>query len=97
MIKQLLFIIFFLPITVLAQQTKTASTLTGTTAVKEDGKTVLYKKNNKVNFDDNLIQGELKNPNEFYFVHRPEEKFNDLLQRRKNFHKEMLRDAVMIR
>lgn len=63
----------------------------------EDGKIVIYKKKNVVEFDDKLIEGDVKNPGEFYFVHRPEEKFGSLVQRRKNFHKEMLRDAVMIR
>lgn len=65
--------------------------------VREDGKMVLYKKRNVVDFDDALIEGEVKNPSEFYFVHRPEEKFGSLVKKRKNFHKEMLRDTVMIR
>ncbi len=65
--------------------------------VEEDGKKVLYKKQNVVEFDDSLIEGEIRNPSDFYFVHRPEEKFGSLLQKRKNFHKEMLRGTVMIR
>ncbi len=65
--------------------------------VKEDGRTVIYKKRNVVDFDDSLIEGEVRNPNEFYFVHRPEEKFGTLVKKRPNFHKEMLRDTVMIR
>lgn len=65
--------------------------------IKEDGKNVLYKKKNVVNFDGSLIEGEVKNPSEFYFVHRPEEKFGSLVKRRPNFHKEMLRDSLMIR
>ena len=65
--------------------------------VKEGGKTVIYRKKNVVDFDDSLIEGELKNPNEFYFVHRPEEKFGSLVKKRPNFHKEMLRDSVMMR
>src|SRR5580692_6360876 len=53
--------------------------------VEEDGKKVLYKKQNSVDFDDSLIEGEIRNPSDFYFVHRPEEKFGSLLQKRKNF------------
>ena len=41
------------------------------------------------------IEGELKNPAEFYFQHRPPEKFDSLVKIRKHFHREMLRDAVM--
>ncbi|MBI2606847.1 MAG: hypothetical protein HYW49_12280 [Deltaproteobacteria bacterium] len=65
--------------------------------VKEDGRTVIYKKRSVVDFDDSLIEGEVRNPNEFYFVHRPEEKFGTLVKKRPHFHKEMLRDTVMIR
>jgi hypothetical protein len=65
--------------------------------IKEDGKNVAYKKKNVLDFDDSLIEGEVKNPSEFYFVHKPEEKFGTLVQKRKNFNKEMLRDSVLIR
>lgn len=65
--------------------------------IREEGKMVMYKKRNVVDFDDALIEGEVKNPSEFYFVHRPEEKFGSLVKKRRNFHKEMLRDTVLIR
>lgn len=71
--------------------------LKGHTVVQENGHAVVYKKKNVVDFDDMLLEGEVKNPSEFYFVHRPEEKFGSLVKKRKNFHKEMLRDTVMIR
>ena len=32
---------------------------------------------------------------EFYFQHRPEDKMDSLVKRRKNFHREMLRDVVL--
>lgn len=65
--------------------------------VHEDGKAVLYKKRNVVDFDDSLIEGEVKNPGEFYFSVRPTTPPKNLLDKRGNFHKEMLRDTVMIR
>ena len=65
--------------------------------VKENGKNVVYRKKNIVDFDDSLVEGDIRNPNEFYFVHRQEEKFGTLVKKRKDFNKEMLRDAVMIR
>lgn len=58
---------------------------------------VIYKQRNTVDFDASLIEGDVKNPTDFYFVHRPQEKFGTLVKRRPNFHKEMLRDTVMIR
>lgn len=63
----------------------------------EQGRRVVYRKKNVVDFDSMLLEGDLKNPNEFYFVHRPEEKFGTLVKKRPNFHKEMLRDSVMVR
>jgi hypothetical protein len=56
---------------------------------------VIYPKNAKVDLDGMSLQGEVRNPGEFYFQRRPEEKFDSLVKRRKNFHKEMLRDVVI--
>ncbi len=40
------------------------------------------------------IEGELRNPSEMYFQHRPDEAMHTLIQPRKQFHQRMLRDAV---
>ena len=56
---------------------------------------VVYPKTTDLDFEGTEIQGELKNPGEFYFQRRPEEKFDSLVKRRKNFHRELLRDAVL--
>lgn len=48
-----------------------------------------------VDFEGLAITGELRNPGEFYFQRKTEEKFDSLVKRRKNFHREMLRDVVM--
>ncbi len=63
----------------------------------DQGRKVVYQKRNVVDFDAMMLQGDVRNPNEFYFVHRPEEKFGTLVKKRPNFHKEMLRDAVMVK
>jgi hypothetical protein len=56
---------------------------------------VVYPKNTELDFEGTSIEGELRNPGEFYFQHRKEEKFDSLVKRRKNFQREMLRDMVM--
>ncbi|HAR41770.1 MAG TPA: hypothetical protein DCS07_03945 [Bdellovibrionales bacterium] len=56
---------------------------------------VVYPKKTDLDFEGAQIEGEVRNPGEFYFQHRPEEKFDSLVKRRKNFHKEMLRDVVL--
>ena len=58
---------------------------------------VVYPKETRLDFNGLNIEGELKNPAELYFSRRPEEKFDSLVKRRPNFHREMLRDAVMSR
>ena len=65
------------------------------TGGKGPGSRVVYPKNSKVDFEGMSLQGEVRNPGEFYFQRRPEEKFDSLVKRRKNFHKEMLRDVVI--
>lgn len=58
---------------------------------------VIYPKETKLDFEGIQIEGELRNPGEFYFKRRPEEKFDNLVKPRANFHREMLRDAVNTR
>ncbi len=58
---------------------------------------VVYPKKSSFDFEGLRIEGEVRNPGEFYFRHKPEEKFDSLVKRRKNFHREMLRDVVMSR
>ena len=55
----------------------------------------IYPKKTDLDFEGTQIEGEIRNPGEFYFQHRPEEKFDSLVKRRKNFHREMLRDVVL--
>jgi hypothetical protein len=63
---------------------------------KEENKRVrtIYPKKTQLDFEGTQIEGELRNPGDFYFQHRPEEKFDSLVKRRKNFHREMMRDVV---
>ncbi|MBL7716229.1 MAG: hypothetical protein JNL01_12260 [Bdellovibrionales bacterium] len=56
---------------------------------------VVYPKKTDLDFTGQSIEGEIRNPGEFYFQHRPEEKMDSLVKRRKNFHREMLRDVVL--
>jgi len=56
---------------------------------------VIYPKNTELDFQGTEIEGEIRNPGEFYFEHRKEEKFDSLVKRRPNFHREMLRNVVM--
>jgi hypothetical protein len=58
-------------------------------------KRVVYPKKTELDFEGLQIEGELRNPGEFYFQHRDETQFDSLVKRRKNFHREMLRDAVL--
>ena len=57
--------------------------------------TVVYPKKTEVDFEGLSITGELRNPGDFYFQRKTDEKFDSLVKRRKNFHREMLRDVVM--
>ncbi|MGE0616213.1 MAG: hypothetical protein AB7P04_11285 [Bacteriovoracia bacterium] len=56
---------------------------------------VIFKEQTKLDFEGLQIEGQLDDPGEFYFQHRPQEKFDSLVKRRKNFHREMLRDVVL--
>lgn len=56
---------------------------------------VVFPKKTELDFEGLNIVGEIRNPGEFYFKRLPEERFDSLVKRRKNFHQEMLRDVVL--
>ncbi len=60
----------------------------------EGGSRVIYPKKTELDLDAMQIEGQLKNPGEFYFQVKPEDKMDSLVKRRKNFHRQMLRDVM---
>lgn len=70
------------------------STSEADAAPKKKPPRVVYPRESNLSFEGLALEGEIKNPGEFYFQRRNEEKFDSLVQRRKNFHREMLRDVV---
>jgi len=56
---------------------------------------IVYPKKTELDFTGMAVEGEMRNPGEFYFQHREEQKFDSLVKRRPYFHREMLRDAVL--
>jgi hypothetical protein len=89
-LKKLLFVVTLAAIGGLAF---TAGVLTSRSAKADEPKKV-YPEKTELDFEGLQLQGELRNPGEFYFQYRKEEKFDSLVKRRKNFHREMLRDVV---
>ncbi len=75
--------------------------LSGTSVMSQENKSVtesktkvIYPQNPSIDFEGLSLDGELKNPGEFYFQNRAQEGFDPLTKRRSNFHREMLRDSV---
>jgi|GEM_PF-810381 len=58
---------------------------------------IIYPQKTELDFEGLRIQGEVRNPGEFYYQRKNDEKFDSLVKRRPNFRREMLRDAVMSR
>ena len=58
---------------------------------------IVYPKKTELDFEGLRIQGEVRNPGEFYYQRKNEEKFDSLVKRRPHFRREMLRDVVMSR
>ena len=48
-----------------------------------------------LDFEGASIEGEIRSPGEFYFQRKSEDKMNSLVKRRKNFHRQILRDVVL--
>lgn len=91
---------FVFVLAAIAMLSMTAGMIIGSKSANADetsskGKKIIYPKKTELNFEGTAIEGEIRNPGEFYFQHRPQEKFDSLVKRRNNFHQEMLRDVVL--
>src|SRR4051812_6525208 len=75
-----------------SQGTKDTASEGGT---KKKAPKIVYPTKTELDFEGLQIEGELRNPGEFYFQHRHEEKFDSLVKPRTQFHREMLRDAML--
>ena len=62
------------------------------------GKTkVVYRKRTAVSFDDAVVEGTTNNPEGVYVVTPPEKQFGSMLKLRPNFHRELMRDALLLK
>ncbi|MCO5141785.1 MAG: hypothetical protein M9962_01700 [Oligoflexia bacterium] len=68
-----------------------------TTKSSANGKpTIIYRKKTTVSFDDAVVEGSGNNPEGVYVVSPPDKQFGSLLKLRPNFHKELIRDSLLI-
>lgn len=58
---------------------------------------IVYRKKTNVSFDDNVIEGAGNNPEGVYVVTPPDKQFGSLLKLRPNFHRELMRDALLLK
>jgi len=68
-------------------------TAAGSTAVAQDDEdvTVIYKKKTIIDFEDVLLQGELRKPQGAFLQDRRRTKFDSLITLRESFEREMFR------
>ena len=59
--------------------------------------TVKYLKHSAVSFDDAVVEGSTNNPEGVYVVTPPERPTGSLLKLRPNFHRELMRDALLLK
>lgn len=77
------------------------SIILGLLALVAFGAGVLYSTRSdageRIDFEGMKIRGELRSPTEFYYKRKKEEDFGNLTEKRKNFLREMRRDALLVR
>jgi hypothetical protein len=83
------------------------SGLTGAFAMAEEGEIpttgtreeprIVYKQRTTVSFDDAVVEGTTNNPEGVYVVTPPAKQFGSLLKLRPNFHRELVRDALLLK
>lgn len=69
----------------------------GGQAMAADKPKVIYKKKTSIDFNDAVVEGQIENPEGVYVVTPPEKKFGGLLKLRPNFHRELMRDALLLK
>lgn len=72
------------------------SGITSVTAMSAEPK-IVYKKKTSIDFNDAIVEGQIDNPEGVYVVSAPEKKFGSLLKLRPNFHRELMRDALLFK
>lgn len=84
--------VFFLTLAV------STAIIDGTALYAQDTrKKIIYRKKTTVDFDDAVVEGKGKNPEGVYVVTPPKRKFKGLLRLRTNFHKELIRDTLLLK
>ena len=58
---------------------------------------IVYRQKSAVSFDDRVVEGDTNNPEGVYVVTPPEKKFGSLLKLRPNFHRELVRDSLLMK
>ena len=58
---------------------------------------IIYRMKTNVSFDDAIIEGAGNNPEGVYVVTPPEKQFGSLLKLRPNFHRELMRDSLLLK
>lgn len=66
-------------------------------AQEQDAKSEKPKRQTKIDFEDELVEGELKKPELFYLLQKKQFNFKRLIKLREDFLPEMRRDADEIR
>ena len=72
---------------------KTKTTKTKTTKVIKGKDKIIYKKNTILNFDGNIVDGEVFKPKGFFFQGRKKAKFKSLIKYRSSFLDKMNKSA----
>lgn len=58
---------------------------------------ITYRQHSAVSFDDAVVEGSTNNPEGVYVVTPPERATGSLLKLRPNFHRELMRDALLLK
>jgi hypothetical protein len=58
---------------------------------------IIYRKRTAVSFDDAVVEGSANNPEGVYVVTPPDVQTGGLLKLRPNFHRELMRDALLLK
>lgn len=65
--------------------------------IDDQGRTVKYRKKTVIDFEDVMLEGQIKKPSGSFLMDRSKRSFNSLIRLKKNFNKELVKSVDLLK
>lgn len=65
--------------------------------VDSEGRTIKYREKTVIDFEDLMLEGQIKKPSGSFLMDRTKKKFNSLINMKKDFNKELVKSVDLLK